>query len=124
MNSTQIQPNKEFILEYFEALSEKDKTPALCEIFISDQALLEHTYFFESGFPKYEIYADEITAEGNQVIVKSTYRATHSKEWNGMKASHKTAEFPFVVSYTIEDGMITDHWILIDQMSMTKQLQS
>ena len=124
MNTTSEKSNKQFIQDYFSALSGHDKTKELCEKYITDEALLQHIYFFEAGFPRYEILADEMTEEGDRVVVKCTCRATHSQDWNGMPASHKTAEFPFVVSYTVKDNKIVDHWILIDQMSMMNQLQN
>lgn len=124
MNTAQQQSNKQFIQDYFTALSGQDKTKELCEKYITDQSLLEHIYFFEAGFPRYELFADEMTEEGDRVVVKCTCRATHSKDWNGMPASHKTAEFPFVASYAVKDNKIVDHWILIDQMSMMNQLQN
>jgi len=125
MTSTQQQQsNKQFIQAYFHALSGKDKTPELCAKYTTDKELLEHIAFFEAGFPRYELYAEEMTAEANKVVVKCKCIATHSKDWNGMQASNRTAEFPFVVSYTVENNKIIDHWILIDQMSMMSQLQA
>ena len=66
-----LQKNKQLIIEYFNAVSGVKKTRQLMEKYVSDQHLIEHIEFFDSVFPAYEIFADEITAEGNRVVVKA-----------------------------------------------------
>ncbi|MBK8425520.1 MAG: hypothetical protein IPL27_05845 [Lewinellaceae bacterium] len=60
--------NKEFILDYLNAISGKVKTNEILTHYISDQGLIDHINFFDSAFPKYEMIAEELIAEGNQVI--------------------------------------------------------
>ncbi|HEX6849712.1 MAG TPA: hypothetical protein VF144_22145, partial [Chitinophagaceae bacterium] len=63
------QKNKELIIEYFNAVSGVKKTRQLLEKYVSDQHLIEHIEFFDSVFPAYEIFADEMVAEGNRVVI-------------------------------------------------------
>jgi hypothetical protein len=114
--------NKEFIIEYFNAFSGVPKTRELMEKYISDQALIGHIEFFEIAFPGYEIYADEMTAEGNRVIVKSHLQGTHSGYMGEMPPTYKEVNFPFVIGYEIENNMIVSHWMLADQMALMGQL--
>ena len=114
--------NKEFIINYFQAFSGVPKTRELMEQYISDQALIGHIEFFEIAFPRYEIYIDEMTGEGNRVVVKSHLKGTHSGELGGIPATYKEVNFPFVIGYEIENNMIVSHWMLADQMALMEQL--
>ena len=67
----QIRKNKEFIVEYFNAISGVTKTRELVEKYVSDQGLVEHIEFLDGVFPKYELFVDEMTAEGNRVVVRA-----------------------------------------------------
>jgi predicted ester cyclase len=118
----QQQKNKEFIINYLTALSGISKTRALLEKYMTDEALIGHIEFFEAAFPLYEAYIDEITAEGNRVIVQARIKGTHLGDLSGIPPTHKTVDFPFVIRYEIEDDKIVSHWMLADQMALMEQL--
>ena len=113
---------KNFVAEYFKAVSGHVKTPELCDHYMTDQHLKEHIIFFEGIFPKYEIFADEMTCEDNRVVARGRIKGRHEGELNGIPPTHKDVEFPFAVSYTVENGKITDHWLIADQMVLMQQL--
>lgn len=114
--------NKEFIINYFNALSGVPKTRELVEQFMTDEGLIAHIEFFDTVFPGYEIYIDEMTAEGNRVIVQARVKGTHLGDLSGIPPTFKTVDFPFVIRYEIENGKIVSHWMLADQMSLMEQL--
>ena len=118
----QLKQNKEFIIRYFNALSGKLKTPELLQQYILDDELLGHIEFFENVFPKYEIFADEMTSEGNKVVVRARFSGMHEGEFKGIAPTHRKVEFPFVVSYEIENGKIVHHWLIADSMVMMEQM--
>ena len=118
----QLQQNKEFVIRYLNALSGVTKTRELMEKYISDEELIGHIAFFDTAFPKYEMFADEITAEGNRVVVRARMKGCHEGEFNGIVPTHRKIEFPFVVSYDIENGKITNHWLIADSMALMEQL--
>ncbi|MEP6682707.1 MAG: ester cyclase [Parafilimonas sp.] len=118
----QQRKNKEFIINYFNALSGVAKPRTLLEKYITDEALIGHIEFFEAVFPNYEVVADEMTAEGNRVIVKARTKGTHLGEFLGIPPTYKTIDFPFVIGYEIENNMIISHWMLADKMSLMEQL--
>ena len=118
----QQRKNKEFIINYYNALSGVAKTRGLMEKYIADEALISHGEIFEAAFPNYEVVADEITAEGNRVIVKARTKGTHLGELGGIPATYKTVDFPFVICYEIENNMIISHWMLADKISLMEQL--
>ena len=114
--------NKEFIIRYLNALSGVPKTRKLFEKYIIDEELLEHIAFFEVAFPGYEVISDEMTAENNHVIVKARFRGTHEGELKDIAPTHRTVEFPFAISYEIENEKIVNHWMIVDRMAMMEQL--
>jgi len=114
--------NKEFIIRYINALSGVTKTRELMEEYISDEELLGHIAFFDTVFPKYEMFMDEITAEGNRVVVRARAKGIHKGVFNGIQPTHRNVEFPFVVSYEIENGKIVHHWLIADQVTLMEQL--
>ncbi len=117
-----LKKNKEFIAEYFSALSGTIKTPSMLAKYVSDPELSQHIDFFEAVFPRYEIYADEMTAEGNRVVVRARFKGKHEGEFNGIPPTYKQVEFSFAIGYEIENGKIAHHWLLADQMSLMEQL--
>lgn len=118
----QQRQNKEFIIRYLNVLSGETKTREIMEQYMTDQELLGHILFFDSVFPKYEMFADELTAEGNRVVVRARLKGSHEGEFNGILPTHRKVEFPFVVSYEIENGKIVHHWLIADQMILMEQL--
>lgn len=118
----QIKKNKEFIIGYINALSGVIKTREMCEKYMTDQPLLEHILFFDGAFPKYEMFMDEITGEGNRIILRARLKGKHEGELNGIPPTHKEVLFPFVIGYEIENNKIKSHWLMADQMMLMEQL--
>lgn len=118
----QIKQNKELVIRYFNAISGNVKTRVLIEEFITDEELIGHVQFFETVFPKYEMFADEMTAEGNRVVVRARMKGYHSGEFNGIPPTYKNVEFPFVISYDIENEKIVHYWLIADQTILMEQL--
>lgn len=117
-----LQKNKELVIDYYNAVSGVVKTRKLMEKYLSDNHLIEHIEFFDTVFPAYEIFADEITAEGNRVVVKARIKGRHEGELNGIPPTHKNVEFPFAIGYEIENNKIINHWLIADQMILMEQL--
>ena len=118
----QLQQNKEFIIRYYNAVSGATKTWELLEQYTTDEQLIGHGIFFETIFPNYEVFADELTAEYNRVVVRARSRGMHKGEFNGILPTHKTIETHFMITYVIEDGKIICHSLIADQLELMEQL--
>ena len=114
--------NKEFVIEYLNALSGVIKTQELMRKYISDEGLIEHIAFFDGVFPKYDVMMDELTADGNRVVVRARLLGKHEGEFGDIQPTHKNVDFPFVVGYEIENRLIVSHWLIADQMVLMEQL--
>ena len=118
----QQKQNKEFIIRYFNALSGITKTSEMVKKFTTDEDLIGHIAFFDTAFPKYEVFADEMIAEGSKVVVRARFKGCHEGEFNGILPTHRSVESPFVISYEIENGKIVHHWLIADSMALMEQL--
>lgn len=117
-----LKKNREFILQYFNAVSGHEKTMELCLKYTTDQKLIEHIMFFETAFPKYELFIEEMITESNKVVVRGRATGIHKGALNGIPPTGKEMDLPFVIRYTIENEMITDMWLIADQMILMQQL--
>ena len=118
----QATKNKEFILEYLNALSGVIKTAEGLKRFVADEELINHILFFDAVLPKYELIADEFIAEGDRVVVKAHIKGRHEGEFKGIPPTHKQVEFGAVVCYTVQNNKIVNHWMIVDLATMMEQL--
>lgn len=114
--------NKQFYLNYLDALSGHKKTRELISKFVSDEKLIGHILFFEKLFPKYELIIDELMAEGDHVFVRSHFVGKHKGEADGIPATQKTVDAPFATGYKMKNGKIVDFWAIANEMELFEQL--
>jgi predicted ester cyclase len=115
---------KAFLRRYLDALSGKDKPAATIDTYIadSDEELKQHIVFFEASFPRYELIADDMIAEGDKVAVHARFEGTHQGELMGIPPTGKEVSVPFIITYRIAEGKIVQHWMSFDRMALMEQL--
>ena len=118
----QLRKNKEFVVAYFNAISGVAKTRSLISKYVADEGLIEHIEFFDAAFPNYELFVDEMTAEGDRVVVRARMKGKHEGVLNGIPPTHRSIEIAFCIGYEIENGKIIHHWLIADQMGLLEQL--
>jgi predicted ester cyclase len=123
-NTMSTAENKQLIERYLEALSGNAKPPALVDQYVADadEALKQHIADAEAGFPRYEMLAEDLFAEGNKVVVRFNLHATHQGNFMGIPATGREINVPGIIIYHLADGKITAHWMQIDSMAMMQQL--
>lgn len=116
--------SKAFVRRYLDAISGKEKPVSTLMQYIadSDQALLEHITSAESAFPCYELIADDMLAEGDNVAVRFTWRATHQGDFMGIPATGRQIAVPGIIIYRIANGKIAEHWLQMDSNALMQQL--
>ncbi|MFS4416649.1 ester cyclase [Maribacter sp. 2307ULW6-5] len=114
--------NKAFIIEYYNAISGVEKTPELCRRYMDDEKLIRHIQFFDQAFPKYELFIEEMVAEGNKVIVQGRATGVHKGIYKGIPPTGGKMDLPFVIRYLVEHHKITDMWLIADQTILMEQL--
>ncbi|HMY75591.1 MAG TPA: ester cyclase [Blastocatellia bacterium] len=114
--------NKSLIARYFAALSGQAKTAAIVAEFSDSQELKQHIEGFEAAFPNYELFADEMIAEADKVVVCARFRGTHNGDLMGIAPTGKTVVLPFVAIYQVAGGQIVSFRLTFDQLDLLKQL--
>ena len=61
-------------------------------------------------------------AVGDQVVTKKTFHGTHTAEFGGIPPSGKEVTLQYVDIMRVRDGLITEHWLLMDQLRFMQQL--
>lgn len=114
--------NKEFVREYFAAISGLPKPAEIVNRYVEEQPLRDHIAQAEIGFPKYQLIVEDMIAEDDQVAVKARLVGTHQGEYMGISATGRSVDVPFHITYRIENGKVVDHWMVMDSMVFLKQL--
>ena len=114
--------NKTFIRRYFEAISGKDKSTAVVNRYVTDEELKHHIAFYEAAFPNYELIAEDLVAEGDKVVVRSTFRGTHKGDLMGIAPTGKQVTMPLILIYRLANDKIVEHWMQADALGMMQQL--
>lgn len=65
---------------------------------------------------------EDVVAEGDRVVVRWTQAGTHVGEFAGIPPTGKTFSMSGIDIYRAEDGVLCEHWHVIDQLSMLGQL--
>lgn len=114
--------NRAFIRRYQEAISGKEKPPALVNQYVADEALRQHIAGTEATFPCYEIIAEDLIAEGDKVVVRFTVRATHQGDFMGIPATGRQVNVPGIIIYRIADQKIVGYWMHSDVLALMQQI--
>ncbi|SEB23727.1 ester cyclase [Variovorax sp. YR216] len=74
------------------------------------------------AFPDMQLPLEDFVAEGDKVLVRLTIRATHTGAFGDLAATGKRIEVPVLDLFQIRDGVLIEHWALLDNLGMMKQL--
>jgi hypothetical protein len=70
----------------------------------------------------YNLDIEEIIAEGDLVSIRGFFSGTHLGPFMGAPATGKTFRSPLFVTYRIAAGKIVEHWMMIDEADLLRQL--
>lgn len=74
------------------------------------------------AFPDMELPFADFVAEGEKVLVRLSIHATHTGAFGDMAPTGKRIEVPVLDLFQIRDGVLVEHWALLDNLGMLKQL--
>jgi predicted ester cyclase len=114
--------SKQLIKDYFNALTGSPKSEALINQYVSDPSLKEHIRQAEAAFPRYELAAHQIVAEGDMVAVRGIFHGVHKGEFAGIAPTGKKVSGDLMLFYRVSDGLIVEHWMQWDMKAVVDQL--
>jgi len=77
---------------------------------------------FATAFPDGYTTIEDIVAEEDKVAARTTFDGTHHAELQGIPATGKTVSMPGMAIFRLDNGKITEGWLVNDNLSMMQQL--
>ena len=75
-----------------------------------------------AAFPDYTHTPEEILSVGDWVVLRTTNRATHSGDFQGIAATGRHISFGQIAIYRMVDGKIAEIWEEADLLGLMQQL--
>ena len=127
--------NKALAKRYLEGVDRRDTgifdevLSADCRIYfpgsfepISREQLKQVVVGFYKVFENISHRPEDLIAEGDRVVARTTDSATQIGEFMGLAPTGKTVEFGELHLFRMKDGMIVEYWIQEDFLWMNQQL--
>lgn len=86
------------------------------------EAVRRDTEGFLAGFPDAHFTVEDVIAEGDKVVIKTTLRGTHQGPFAGVPASGNRIEIGGCDVFRIRDGKIAEGWTLCDSGTLFMQI--
>ena len=74
------------------------------------------------AFPDMELPLLDFVAEGNKVLVRLKVKGTHTGAFGDMAATGRKIDIDVLDLFQFENGVLVEHWALLDNLGMLKQL--
>lgn len=74
------------------------------------------------AFPDMKLPLEDFVAEGEKVLVRLRVQATHTGQFGDMAPTGKKIDIGVLDLFQIRDGVLIEHWALLDNLGMLKQL--
>jgi C-1 hydroxylase len=128
-----VEVNKDLIRRYIETWNRGD-IEELVEFWSPD--LVHHTRNdrhgyeatkqiiaqFMSNFEDMRFRIEDMIAEGDKVVTRLRWRATHTGDYLCVPATRKQVECALIGIARVEDGKIVEHWGVTDELHLMQQM--
>ena len=75
-----------------------------------------------AAFPDVRVTVEDLLADGDFVIERTTARATHTGEFNGVPPSDTPVTWTEIHIYRLQDGKVAELWSEIDFLGLLTQI--
>lgn len=93
--------------------------PGMQEGIAGHQAIVR---LFTSAFPDGRWKVEDMVAEDDKVVARTTFRGTHTGDFFGIPPTGRSVAFGGVHIMRYEDGKLIEHWGSNDDLSLMRQL--
>lgn len=134
---SRLAENKALVRRYTEEVFENGNYEMIDEVIAEDLAyhnsalptavsspaeFREAVQMLHAAFPDLETPIEDVIAEGDLVITRTTERGTHQGEFAGIEPTDRSFEVQAINMYRIDDGQFAEIWVQFDSMGMMEQL--
>lgn len=89
---------------------------------VNREALVHTIGMFHAAFSDHHYEIEDQIAEGDKVVTRTTWRATHSGDFQGLPPTGKRIAISGIAIERIQDGKIVERWVSFDQLDLMRQL--
>lgn len=75
-----------------------------------------------AAFPDMKLPLEDFVAEGEKVLVRLRVQGTHTGPFGDMAPTARKIDIGVLDLFQIRDGVLVEHWALLDNLGMLKQL--
>ncbi len=131
-----LESNKQLCRDYFTAFLKRDAAwmdrhiaptfvrhdPGLPFEVRGPQGVLQLHDALLPAFPDMVLPLEDFVAEGEKVLVRLRVQATHTGAFGDMAATGRKIDIGVLDLFQIRDNRLIEHWALLDNLGMLKQL--
>ena len=128
--------NKQLVREYFRAFLQRDEAwwrahiapsfvrhdPGLPFEVRGPEGIRQLADALLPGIPDMELPIEDLVTEGEKVLARLRVKGTHRGELMGLPATGKRIDIAVLDLFQIRDGVLIEHWALLDNLGMLRQL--
>jgi steroid delta-isomerase-like uncharacterized protein len=114
LNEQQHDLAEEFLAETIE-LHGTDLAPGL-------EVVKQWLTMFAAAFPDGHYTVEDVVAEADRVVARTTFNGTHKAEMQGIPATGKAVSVPSITIFRLDNGKIAEGWLINDNLGMMQQL--
>lgn len=131
-----LEANKQICRDYFRAFLVKDEVwmrqhiatdfvrhdPGLPFEVRGPEGVMKLHDALMPAFPDMQLPLLDFVAEDEKVLVRLKVQATHTGAFGDLAATGKRVDIDVMDLFQIRDGVLIEHWALLDNLSMMRQL--
>lgn len=126
--------NKAIVRRYFEQVIGQGRADLVEEFMVDDielhgtnlpaglEALGGWVTAMAAAFPDRQTTVEDVIADGDKVVVRTTFSGTHQGEMEGIPATGRSISQPAITIFRLTNGKIAEGWYAADNLSMMQQL--
>ena len=80
------------------------------------------TMMFRTAFPDFNVSIDDMIAEGDKIVARTTWSGTQKGEFMGIPSSGKRVSFDVIDIIRISEDKGVEHWGVMDSSALMQQL--
>jgi len=126
--------NKAIVRRYFDQIL-NEKRHDLAEEFLADNIELHGSglapgldvvkqwlTMFAAAFPDGHQVIEDVVAEEDRVVARTTFNGTQQGEMQGIPATGKSVSIPSITIFRMDNGKIAEGWLVSDNLGIMQQL--
>ena len=77
---------------------------------------------YATAFPDGHTIIEDVVAEEDRVVARTTFNGTQQGEMQGIPATGKSVSIPSITIFRLDNGKIAEGWLVSDNLGMMQQL--